>query len=525
MSSQSRHPYSALTPNQADFVLEASISSGPSPSLESFPSLDEPRGSVLPLATLRTAFGPVQDFVSLNAGLLLVAGAQAVFSLVNVAVKMLQSLDEPVSTLELIIVRMGITYICSVAYMLLQKVPDPFYGPKGVRALLVFRGIFGFDDDSYYLVDPSLKSLQRFIGLNGTYFSLQYLSLSDATVISFLVPMCTAMCGSVFLKETFTRREAFAGIFSLFGVVLIARPEFLFGSLDGKTEGSVEGQHRMLAIGIALSGVLGSTGASEHFSATEKQVFMLNTRQVTSIRAIGQRAHPMHLLAFFSLQSVIAASLIMVILRVPVVIPTRLSWLGLLGVIGVLGFAAQILLTMGFQRETAGRASMALYTQIVFASVLERIFFHTTPTLLSLFGTAIIMSSAIYVALTKKKEESSVVPQDGGQNDDTSLEEGLLQTSKTLDEADGSAAGSPSPRSSLGSNDIVLKPLRASPDGLKGAQRGRTSSCDITMFASTMRSFTAGAFLIGLLTPFTLGVPIEKETILDSDVHDTLWEA
>ncbi|KAJ7280288.1 DUF6-domain-containing protein [Mycena rebaudengoi] len=346
---------------------------------------------------------------------------------------MLQSLDEPVSTLELIIVRMGITYICSVAYMLLQKVPDPFYGPKGVRALLVSRGIFGF------------------IGLNGTYFSLQYLSLSDATVISFLAPICTAVCGSVLLKETFTRREALAGIFSLFGVVLIARPEFLFGSLDSKTEGSVEGQHRMLAIGIALSGVLGATGA------------------MTSIRAIGQRAHPMHLLAIYSLQSVIAASLIMVILRVPVVIPTRLSWLGLLGVIGVLGFVAQILLTMGFQRETAGRASMALYTQIVFASVLERIFFHTTPTLLSLFGTAIIMSSAIYVALTKKKEESSVVSQDGGQQDDTSLEEGLLQISKTLDEADGSAAGSLSPRSSLRSNDIVLEPLRATPDGLKGA--------------------------------------------------------
>jgi hypothetical protein len=41
-----------------------------------------------------------QDFVSLNAGLLLVTAAQAVFSLVNVAVKILQNLDEPVSTLE-----------------------------------------------------------------------------------------------------------------------------------------------------------------------------------------------------------------------------------------------------------------------------------------------------------------------------------------------------------------------------------------------------------------------------------------
>ena len=51
----------------------------------------------------------------------------------------------------------------------------------------------------------------RFFGLFGMYYSLQYLSLSDATVLSFLVPMCTAMAGALFLGEKFSRREAFAG--------------------------------------------------------------------------------------------------------------------------------------------------------------------------------------------------------------------------------------------------------------------------------------------------------------------------
>jgi len=131
---------------------------------------------------------------------------------------------------------------------------------------------------------------------------------------------------------------------------------------------------------------------------------------MTSIRAVGTRAHPMHLLAFYSLQSVVGASILMVILRQPVVVPTRLAWLGLLGVIGVLGFLAQILFTMGFQRETAGRASMALYSQIIFASILERIFFHTTPTFLSFLGTTIIVSSAVYVAITKKKDVNPSKP-------------------------------------------------------------------------------------------------------------------
>ena len=52
---------------------------------------------------------------------------------------------------------------------------------------------------------------RRFFGLFGIYYSLQYLSLSDATVLTFLVPLCTAMSGALFLGEIISYREAFAG--------------------------------------------------------------------------------------------------------------------------------------------------------------------------------------------------------------------------------------------------------------------------------------------------------------------------
>lgn len=51
----------------------------------------------------------------------------------------------------------------------------------------------------------------RFFGLFGVYYSLQYLSLSDATVLTFLAPMCTAVTGAVLLHEKLSWREAFAG--------------------------------------------------------------------------------------------------------------------------------------------------------------------------------------------------------------------------------------------------------------------------------------------------------------------------
>lgn len=53
--------------------------------------------------------------------------------------------------------------------------------------------------------------LRSFFGLFGVYYSLQYLSLSDATVLTFLSPLLTAAVGAIVLKEDFSRREALAG--------------------------------------------------------------------------------------------------------------------------------------------------------------------------------------------------------------------------------------------------------------------------------------------------------------------------
>lgn len=60
----------------------------------------------------------------------------------------------------------------------------------------------------------------------------------------------------------------------------------------------------------------------------------------------------------------------------------------------------QTLLTLGLQREKAGRASLAIYTSVFFAIILELVIFHTFPSLLSLVGVSIILTSALYVAVS-----------------------------------------------------------------------------------------------------------------------------
>jgi len=90
------------------------------------------------------------------------------------------------------------------------KIDNSILGPPGVRLLLLCRGFSG------YALNSSLFSIDihqfgsRFIGIFGVYYALQYLSLSDSIVLTFLSPLSTAIAGSLVLKERFKKGEAFA---------------------------------------------------------------------------------------------------------------------------------------------------------------------------------------------------------------------------------------------------------------------------------------------------------------------------
>ncbi|KAG8826519.1 hypothetical protein FRC19_008771, partial [Serendipita sp. 401] len=97
-----------------------------------------------------------------NIGLLLMIASQLSGTCMNITVKILNELDPPIPTFEIIFIRMSITYVFSILYMRRASVPYPVTGPPGVRYFLAIRGVTGF------------------FGLFGIYYSLIYLSLSDA---------------------------------------------------------------------------------------------------------------------------------------------------------------------------------------------------------------------------------------------------------------------------------------------------------------------------------------------------------
>jgi hypothetical protein len=98
------------------------------------------------------------------------------------------------------------------------------------------------------------------------YFSLQYLSLSDAVVLKFLAPILTGFSGVIFLEESLSLKEVAAGreqlmkcfdldryllepVCSFCGVILIAKPQVLFGGpQENPSEEVVTSGQRMISV-------------------------------------------------------------------------------------------------------------------------------------------------------------------------------------------------------------------------------------------------------------------------------------
>jgi drug/metabolite transporter (DMT)-like permease len=307
---------------------------------------------------------------------------------------------------------MFITAVASYAYMWWTRVPDPF-GTREVRWLLIARAVGGF------------------FGVFGMYFSLLYMPLAEATVLTFLAPIvaCYA-CSFLLPNEPFTRNQQWAALVSLFGVVLIARP-FSGGKMeDGldpgifynstmtdsqmQAEDGIEApsasQH-LLAIGLSLIGVLGAACA------------------YTTIRLIGSRAHALVSVTYFSTYTTIISTIAM--LAIPSVsfrLPGSAAEWGLLLGLGVNGFTMQYLLTAGLAYQptsnTKGhgtRATSMVYTQMLFALFYDKVVMDTSPSAISWAGSGLILGCALYVATVRDtiphnnmQEEDGIQAEDRG---------------------------------------------------------------------------------------------------------------
>lgn len=286
----------------------------------------------------------ISAFWDHNYGVVLVLIAMFFGSGMNIGTRLLETPGphgEPMHPYQILFVRQSITSIGSLTYgYLITSIPHFPFGPRSIRGLLILRGLAGF------------------VGVFGMYFSLLYLPLSEATVLTFLAPMLSCyVCSWVIPGETFTKQQQLASFVSLVGVVFIAQPTSIFKSLfsgEGASTSvvtptnssttamgpdSASGvsqsvaatpRQHVLAVGIAMIGVVGATGA------------------YVAIRKIGTRVHAFISINYFSVWCTIVSLFCLAVFpdvkfRLP---GNSLEW-GLLTLLGCCGFIMQFLMTAG----------------------------------------------------------------------------------------------------------------------------------------------------------------------------------
>ncbi|WPH02201.1 Hypothetical protein R9X50_00505600 [Acrodontium crateriforme] len=331
-----------------------------------------------------------------NKGLALMLLAQVFGTMMNVTTRLLEiegNKGKGLHPFQILFARMGITFVLASGYMCWKTIPNFPLGAPEVRWLLAARGFGGF------------------FGVFGMYYSLLYLPLADATVITFLAPGLACWACSILINEPFTRVERIGGLVSLVGVVLIARPTSLFAAFhssttpptagnddavpmtntttsptdaDASSYESVSPTQRLGAVCIALVGVLGSATA------------------YTTIRWIGKRAHPLISVNYFSGWTFLVSIVMQAALPgVGFLLPAEPKEWGYLLFLGACGFIMQFLLAAGLSYEKSSRATNITYTQMLFALGFDKLIFGHTPGITSIIGSSLILGSAIVVALQK----------------------------------------------------------------------------------------------------------------------------
>ncbi|XP_076821525.1 solute carrier family 35 member G1-like [Clavelina lepadiformis] len=245
------------------------------------------------------------------------------------------------------------------------------------RALLVVRGTCGGVALVFY------------------FYAFQNMPLGNASAIIFSSPIYTIILARIFLKEKIGALEFIVLICGLIGVVLIARPSFIFPNETIATNNS---HHRNLTtISVTqpvdkykdvllgrLSALLGALTASVSFIA---------------LRTLP-KVHFVIPIFYFSVIGVTATSVISISTQSFPLQLNALPWMYAFFV-GVCGISGQILMTVAFQTENAGPVSIIRQLDLVFAYLLQTVIFHDFLNYLSVLGALLIMSGSLAVAVKK----------------------------------------------------------------------------------------------------------------------------
>ena len=320
-------------------------------------------------------------------GILFMTLASLSFSLMFLGVKLYSNAP----TFTLVFYRSVVQAILS-GILLQQQGKNPL-GPPDVRGLLTLRGATGS------------------LAVAALFYAVQNLPLPDAITLQFTTPVFAALLAVPMLKEPWKRSSVWGAVFCLSGVLMIARPSWLFGAASSTTAAAAAA---IATTSVATATLVGLTGAA--FAAA---AYVL-------VRRIGARADANLMVFYYAVISALTAPLGAKLLdssssNIEAATGALNSWnvvgqpsvqeLFVFAGLGVAGFFGQLFTNMGLTRaESAATATLVTNTQIVFAFLFEITILHESLSPWSLAGTALIVGymvvTGISMVASEKKQKS-----------------------------------------------------------------------------------------------------------------------
>jgi drug/metabolite transporter (DMT)-like permease len=196
------------------------------------------------------------------------------------------------------------------------------------------------------------------------FFALAHMRLADAVLLNYSVPLFIPLVESAWLGEPFPARLWGPILLGFLGIVVVLRP------------------------GPGLFEPVALIGLSSACFAAIAQV---------GVRRLTRTEPVVRILFYFGLVSTVLSA-------IPAWrfwrSPSGSVWLILLA-LGVLATAGQLFLTRAYAHAPASRVGPFIYTAVIFAGLIDWLFFAKLPDAFSVAGTALVAAAGI---LTLRKE-------------------------------------------------------------------------------------------------------------------------
>ena len=237
---------------------------------------------------------------------------------------------------------------CIIAFLLILKHKESFFGKKENQKILILRSIFGT------------------LGIILNYYAIDKLVLSDANMLNKLSPFFVIIFCAIFLKEKIKPNQAIAVGVAFVGALFIIKPSFNFDMIP------------------STAGIMGAIFAAAAY---------------TCLRVLGSKEKFYTVVFYFSLFSTISILPFTIVVYKSMTI-TQLIYLILAGVFASIG---QFGITLAYKYAPAKEISIFDYSNIIFSAIISIVVFSAIPDIFSIIGYIIIFGASYYMFLYNKK--------------------------------------------------------------------------------------------------------------------------